>query len=187
MLGSTLKRLTLTKISRDGEPVATWAVDPNSFTNKMSAIMAVQMSPLITQPPVNDITGTQYALDTTANVFDVEGRSAVNGPGVVFGSSSTGFTHQQDDLQSRFTSNVSYNTGSVNYSQGSSQSDVNILRTITNNTGSDITVKEAGLIGLANTSSSGTQFFLLARDVVGSSVTLADGESLQGTYTLRYD
>jgi len=187
MYAGPLKALRLSKLDVSGSRVWTRTVQPDSFTNKMAAIMAVQASQGSTNPTVEDIDGTDQTLETSAKNCDTEGDDLVRGEGVVFGSSGTSFNHLQSDLKSRFTSGVSYNRGSVSLVMQSSRSDVEHSRTMQNTSGSSITVQEAGLVALGVDDTAAIRELLVARDVLSTAVKLADGESIKGTYVFRYE
>jgi hypothetical protein len=187
MMGATREILELTHLDVDGNVIDRWRAPPNSQTNKWAAIMAVQASQNDTDPTITDVFGTEYTINNDNDNFSTIGNSGVNNRGVNFGSSDVAFSHQQDSLQSPFTSGVTYNSGSVSYIGGSVDSRVEHSRTMTNESGADITVQEAALYALSYTNSGSSRTFMLARNVLGSPTTLSDGEGIQGTYTFLYD
>lgn len=58
-------------------------------------------------------------------------------------------------------------------------------RTFTNNSGGNITVAEVGLAVITDDSGSANRNFLVARDVLGSTVLVADTEALAVVYTIK--
>jgi len=60
-----------------------------------------------------------------------------------------------------------------------------VVRTFTNNSGGDITVKEVGLIAY-HKHVDGAVYFLIARDVLASPVTVPNGSTLTVRYIVQY-
>jgi hypothetical protein len=60
-----------------------------------------------------------------------------------------------------------------------------IIRVFTNNSGASITVKEIGIKVKAQDSGGGARWFLIARDVISSGVTVPNGSTLTVRYILK--
>ncbi len=65
------------------------------------------------------------------------------------------------------------------------QSSFDITRSFANSSGGDVVVAETGMAGTTNTTTTGDEEFLLIRDVLSATVTVANGETLTVTYTIK--
>lgn len=102
--------------------------------------------------------------------------------GIVIGSSDVAVSLSQYNLQSKIpngtgSGKMTYNTSTVESLTKSDIWYVRILRTFTNNSGSNITVKEIGLIMYIY-----PKKVMFARDVISGGITVPNGSVL----TLRY-
>ena len=71
---------------------------------------------------------------------------------------------------------------------GATDSDIEIEQAFDNNSGASIDVEEVGIWALASSPSSSTHYHhLMIRDVLGSTVTVNDGQTLTVTYNLKTD
>jgi len=83
---------------------------------------------------------------------------------------------------------TTYAGTSVSYAAGTKKYTQTLVRIINNNSGGAITVTEVGIyvnLFYGSYVSSNTENFMLARDLLGSSVEVADGGQLTVTYTIE--
>lgn len=68
---------------------------------------------------------------------------------------------------------------------GSTYSYAGITRTVANNSGGSIVVAEVGLVCNMDWDSSTNRYFLLLREVLGSTITVADTQTLTATVRIK--
>lgn len=146
-----------------------------SYVRQFIDILACQLS---TQNyTIKDINGTDRTISDHAANFRVNAGSGNTVNGIVIGSSNAAVEISQHCLQSQITTNVAH--GAVSFAGpiiDGSTCYVDVIRTFTNNTGSELNIKEVGLYGYAG----GTAYkFMLDRTLYtldvpdGNAVTLA--------------
>ncbi len=136
-------------------------------------------------------TGNQvYGDDIASNFMDCNADVAIDYYGLLVGTGNTAVDIDDYALDAQ----VAEGTGSgqmehSNHSivnsthDGSTYSYAGITRTLSNNSGGSIVVKEVGLVTRMDWDSSSFRYFLLLREVLGSPLTVLDTEVL--TVTIR--
>lgn len=180
------KELKTRVIRASGETEPWQAHETNSIVQPFPNGLANQLANNLNSPTVEDVGGASHELAASSSNFATANSTDVGGPGVVFGNGGSAVKFDDNDLGSRFTSGVSYNNGSVNIAQTASQTDIEVVRTMSNDSGGELKASEAGIIANFATSGSGPQQFLAVRDLIGEQ-TLEDGDSIIGTYTFIFD
>jgi hypothetical protein len=126
--------------------------------------------------------------------FSVQAIGSDSG-GVYVGTSNAAFSAEHTTLQGKIT----HGTGTGNFMYGANATPtptydtptktwtMKISRDFTNSSGGSITVAEIGLFLRAEILTTATYQYMLARDVLGTPVDVADGEILRVTYELSSD
>ncbi|RLC84136.1 MAG: hypothetical protein DRJ03_15100 [Chloroflexi bacterium] len=158
-----------------GEKIILPPKKANSYVRQFIDILAAQLS---TQDyTIKDINGTDRTVSDNAVNFRVSGGSGDTNRGIVIGSSNAPVEISQHCLQSQITTNVAH--GAVSFAGpiiDGSTCYVDVIRTFTNNTGSELNIKEVGLYANAHSTS---YRFMLDRTLYtldvpdGNAVTLA--------------
>jgi len=140
-----------------------------------------------TGSPTYSTSGPAYSDE----VFDCNAPSTNDDFGVLIGTDDTAVDIADYALGAKIIEGSG--SGQMNYGSHSTVSPVSdvgntysyagITRTISNNSGASITVKEVGLVWSSYWDTSATRYFLLLREVLGSPISVADGEIL--TVTIR--
>lgn len=111
--------------------------------------------------------------------------------GIVVGSGTTSPTPDDYNLESKIAhgtgaGQLDYDTHTfTEVSVSGSESLFEVARSFKNLSGGDVTVSEVGIIAQNHRSDIGTHYFLVARDVLASPVTVPDGGSLTVKYTIK--
>jgi len=144
------------------------------------------------QPSVKDVTNTlrtQYGAGAASKYFFRCGTPANNSTwGIVLGTGDTAEDNEDYALETQLTQGVG--VGNITHGAmiiGSSavvgvNVDLELKRTFTNNTGSSIIVKEAGIY---TWNEANNYYFMIIRDVLSPSKTVPDKCSLTVYYTFR--
>lgn len=101
--------------------------------------------------------------------------------GLVFGSGTTAPTYTDYCLENKITSGFTFDSGSFNRSGEI----LTCTATITNTSGSDLTINEIGLRISDSSTAASAWVALLTRDVLDTPVVLSDGETKTFTVTIN--
>ena len=135
---------------------------------------------------------SNYPWGTTSQVYFHTGSVGSSSYGIVVGTGDTAFSVEQFALATKITSGnaatqLAYSAGSsvvAAYTAGTKTWAFTMSRVFNNNSGSSITVKEAGIMGIETVSSSAV---LQERSVLSPTVAVANGAQLTVTYEISQD
>jgi hypothetical protein len=135
---------------------------------------------------------TGSSLFSVSSGYDWSGGSG----GIVVGTDNTAFTYQDVNLASEIGSGtgagqLSYvampTLSTPSYNGGTKTWTCTISRIMNNNSGSSITVKEAGLKRMCINYNGSSSLYLLERSVLSPTVAVANGAQLTVTYEISMD
>lgn len=170
----------------DGDLVSEDEHEPNSFVQGFANLLATQGFNDDSAPLVTALDGTDEDLTADADSFRYVGLTNTDARGLHFGSDATAVAYDDSDLGSRFTSNISYDSGTISFSQSATESTLTYERTINNDGSSNITAREVGVAVNASDTASNIVFILITRDILDSAVTLEPNDSLAGEVSLKF-
>jgi len=126
------------------------------------------------------------ASDAYMKVLGVNAPAGDDDWGIQVGTSDVAFDRTHYSLQGKISTGTGagqlvYEAVTVeDYSETDSEAGFRVVRTFTNSSGADVTVKEIGIVTI--NSNAVTSYFLIARDVLATPQTIPDGAAL----TVRY-
>lgn len=184
---------------KDGRLWKSRKMRSRSFVKQFLQVMYVGMATLY--PTIKDITNTNRTPSNNVTVlscavpgFDMCWSSGAalqsDEIGIVIGTGDNAVTVTDVALQSQITNGTGagqmehYGCWTYNFTSDASGGSYDIERIFVNNSGNDIIVKEVGIYAGVAISSTGIYGALEVRDVLGSPVTVSDGEHLKVKYTI---
>ena len=187
-------QLTVTR-ARDGKVMRrTRRLRSRSFLEQYCRIMHIAWS--TAAGAVVDTGTTSRTLDfpsATNNVefLEVDAASGTDVYGIQVGTGTTAVAMTDRALGTKIahgpgSGQLSYQGHTVSgITVDASDCSFTVSRTFANTSGADITVTETGVYTIQQTTVPSTSFHAIVRDVLGSSVTVSDGEVLTVTYTYK--
>jgi len=145
---------------------------------------------------IRDLDGVPHSYpamsSTYLRILVAVGGAGQDNKGILFGTGDTPVTPDDYDLASRILEGTGSNQ--MNYGNTTLEEitaitngyQFRIVRTATNNSGASITVKEIGLAANYAHKSDGEVYFLLARDVLPSAITVSNGSTLTVRYIISF-
>lgn len=175
---------TLDDYNEQGDLVSSVTRPSESYVQAFLDLLYDQMAQ-VAGLTITDVTNSGRAISPAATNLGITAAAGSYASGIVFGTGSNAVTMGDYYFQS-FIGNGS-SSGQLNYSivtftapaTVSTTRSFTVIRTVTNNSGATITVNEMGIVGGIS-----TYKFLLIRDVVPGGQAIANGHSLQATYTI---
>jgi hypothetical protein len=144
--------------------------------------------------------GSQSVIDVTdtgGTLRDLEAGGKASDPwqfdansmtdfGIQIGDDGTGETVTDTSLGNQLTTNIAYGSVSVSTpSVAPPDATLDVTRTFTNNTGSDVTIREVGIVADHESAASGDEEFLCLRDTGSPLLTVGDGNNATVEYELQ--
>jgi len=163
------------------------------LSNLMGYKIGITPSNGATQAKDTTNTLRTFQLGSSGNAYQTLACMDASGSGTYgmqVGTSATANTATQDLLNTLIANGagagqLSYGSMGMTQPAGSAPCSYTFTRTLTNNSGGDITINEAGLVLAGNDSGSAQRNYMIIRDVTGA-VTVVNTANTTGTYTLSY-
>jgi len=190
--------ITLQRYNKKGQLLRSLKQKSRSFLKQFIQLIEVQTNQ--TSKDLTDITGTSRSVSYDChNFFSTPGgghgypdpdqrKAQVENVGIVVGSGTTAVTPTDTKLETKIAHGKSagqlLHLGNALYPVVVSAPDayVDLVRFFENQSGGDVTINEVGIYALA---SPNQYAFCICRDVLSTSVTVANGELLKVRYRIK--